>query len=200
MLASGEPLTIPIGQRVKRRCGLGAMATMFALAHCVESATIVITAERQGEAIDIHASAQLQSDAETAWRVLTAYDRYTDFIPDLRASRIVARQGPTTTVEQTGDARVWGLPVPLEITFEIVEFPPTNLRSRAIAGTLRALENSYTLKPGEQGVGLDYVGRITPGFGFFGPIELQAVRQNVARQFQALADEIERQSADARTH
>jgi hypothetical protein len=41
---------------------------------------------------------------------------------------------------------------------------------------------------------------VTPGFALFGQIELAAVEKNIARQFQALADQIERQSAGAPSH
>ena len=154
-------------------------------------ATIVIAAERQGDTIEIRASAQLQADTDTAWRVLTAYERYPEFIPDLQTSRVVSRRGSTVIVEQSGDARVWLLPVPLNITFEIVESPPQRLYSRAISGSLRALESTYVLTPAARGARLNYVGRVTSGYDFLGPIEFQAVKQNVARQFQALTDEIE---------
>jgi hypothetical protein len=196
MRSPNKPATLPAGPSVKRLCAVFAVAILGAAAPCAHSASIVITAERHSDTIDIHANTQLQSDTETAWRVLTAYDRYTDFIPDLRTSRIVARQGATATVEQSGDARVWRVPVPLDITFEIVESPPTGLHSRAISGSLRAMESSYKLTPDEHGVSLDYIGHVAPGFEFFGSIELDVVKQNVARQFQALADEIERQSAE----
>lgn len=194
MLSLSHPSTMPAGLTVKHLAAVSAVALVVAMARCADAATLVITAERRGDTIDIHASAQLRADADTAWRVLTAYDRYTDFIPDLRTSRIVARQDRTVTVEQSGDARVWRLPVPLDMTFEIVESPPAGLHSHAIAGTLRAMESSYSITRAEGGVGLDYVGHIAPGFELFGSLELDAVKQNVARQFQALADEIERQS------
>jgi hypothetical protein len=141
----------------------------------------------------------LNADAATAWRVLTDYNRYTEFIPDLRVSRVVARRGAMVTVEQSGDAVLWLFKMPLDITFEIKEIPPSSLQSRAVAGSLRALTSSYALTPAAPGIRLDYVGRIAPGFALFGPIEKKAVEQNVARQFQALAEEIERQSAAARS-
>lgn len=195
MLSNGEPPMMLTGCAVKRLAAACALAIMVAAAPCANSATIAVSAERQGDTIDIQASASLQADAETAWRVLTAYDRYTDFIPDLRTSRVVARRGATVTVEQSGDARVWLVPIPLDITFEVVESPPGGLRSHAISGSLRTLESSYVLTPTAPGVRLDYVGHIAPGFEFFGAIELYAVKQNVARQFQALVDEIEGRSA-----
>jgi hypothetical protein len=101
------------------------------------------------------------------------------------------------TVEQSGDAALWLFKMPLVMTFQIKEIPPDRLESRAVAGSLRALTSSYALTPLASGVRLDYAGRITPGFALFGVIEKTVVEANVARQFEALAEEIERQSAAA---
>ena len=135
------------------------------------------------------------ADAATAWRVLTDYERYVDFIPDLQSSRVVARNGATVTVEQTGDVMLWWLHIPLDVTFEITEMAPSSLVSRVVAGDLRALNSRYVLTPVGNGVRLEYTGKLDSGFALFGAIERVAVKQNVARRFQALADEIERRSA-----
>jgi Polyketide cyclase / dehydrase and lipid transport len=174
-----------------------ALAIVIVAAPPAAAATITVDAERRGETIEIRATAELKADSATAWRVLTDYDRYPEFIPDLRASRVVARRGATVTVEQTGDATLWLLRFPLDITFEITEFPPNRLQSRGVAGSLRAISSSYWLTPASAGVRLDYAGHVAPGFELFGPLEQIAVQQSVARQFQALADEIERRSAAA---
>ena len=177
-----------------------ARASAFALASTIvwgqpgAAATVAVSAERHGDAIEVHASAQLETDAATAWIVLTDYDRYVEFIPDLRESRVVSRHGATVTVEQSGDAMLWLLRLPLRMTFEITETPPYGLESRAVSGTLRALRSRYVLVPSSSGVRLDYVGFIAPGYELFGLIEQAVVEQNVTRQFQALADEIERRS------
>jgi len=172
-----------------------ALAVFIVVAPPAAAATITVDAERRGATIEIRASAQLKADAATAWRVLTDYDRYPEFIPDLRVSRVVARRGATVTVEQSGDATLWLLRIPLDITFEITEFPPNRLQSRGVAGSLRAISSSYLLTPAAHGVRLDYAGHVAPGFELFGPLEQMAVQQSVARQFQALADEIEQRSA-----
>ena len=164
------------------------------------AATVVLDAERNGDVIDIHASAVLNADAATAWRVLTDYDRYPEFIPDLRESRVVARRDPIVTVEQSGDAALWQFKFPLHITFEIRESPPNGLQSRAVAGSLRSLLSSYALTPVGPSMRLDYIGHVAPGFALFGPIEQTAVERNIARQFEALANEIERQSAATHAH
>jgi len=174
-----------------------AIAIAVGSPHPAAGATVNVDAERQGDIIVIQASAMLKADAETAWRVLTDYERYVDFIPDLRESRVLARRGSSVTVEESGDATLWLLRMPLDITFEITEIAPRVVQSRAVAGSLRALESRYELTPSASGLRLDYTGRIEPGFELLGPIEQLATHQNIARQFQALSDEIERRSAAA---
>jgi hypothetical protein len=172
-----------------------AVAAAIAVPWPAAAAAVTVDAERRGDAIEIRAQADLKADATTAWQVLTDYDRYVDFVPDLRVSRVVARRGTTVVVEQSGDATVWLFRMPLDVTFEIDERVPGHLQSRAVAGSLRALTSTYSLTPAASGVRLDYTGHVTPGFALFGYFEEMAVRSNIARQFQALADEIERSSA-----
>jgi len=179
---------------------VAALASLSAVAWAppaAAAATVVVASERRGDVIEISATAALTADPETVWRVLTDYGRYTEFIPDLRSSRIVGRHGSTVTVEQSGDAALGPFRFPMEITFEIQETPPHHLESRAVAGTLRALTSSYSLTPVHPGTRLDYVGHVRPGFAIFGAIEQAAAERNVARQFRALADEIERRGAAA---
>jgi len=163
------------------------------------AATVTFNAERGADTIDVRASAVLKADADTAWRVLTDYDHYVNFIPELHLSHVVARRGATVTVEQSGVITLWQLRIPVHITFEINETPPHSLHSRAVSGSLRTLTSCYALTPVAPGIRLDYVGRLATGFEFLGHIERTAVEQNIDRQFQALADEIERQSAGARS-
>ena len=160
-----------------------------------DAATISIGVQRRGDRIDIEASAQLDADAAASWRVLADYERYVDFIPDLRVSRVAARRGATVIVEQSGDATLWLLRMPLDVTFEITEIAPTRLRSRAIAGSFPALESDYRLTPTGRGVRLEYRGLVATGYALFGPFEQLAVERNIARQFQALADAIEQRNA-----
>lgn len=177
-----------------------ALALVVVAAQPAAAATITISTRRDGDTIEVHASAVLNADLATAWHVLTDYNRYTEFIPDLRVSRVVARRGAIVTVEQSGDAALWLFRIPLDVTFEINETPPNSLQSRAVVGSLRALASSYALTPAAPGIRLDYAGRVALGFEFFGQFEQMAVEHNVSRQFQALADEIERRSAAVRGH
>lgn len=178
------------------RAGFAGILAVAAAPSAAAAATVAVESERDGNAVSIHARAVVNADVATAWRVLTDYDRYVEFIPDLRLSRVVARSGSTVTVEQSGDA-TWIFRFPIDVTYEINEVPPSHLQSRAVAGSLRSLVSSYMLTPGNAGTRLEYSGHVEPGFAIFGRIEQAAVERNIARQFQALADEIERQGANA---
>jgi ribosome-associated toxin RatA of RatAB toxin-antitoxin module len=178
---------IPAGGITRLALFLLALVTQGAAA-----ATIAIDVTSQADKIEIEASALLNASIETAWRVLTDYERYVDFIPGLRECRIVARKGATVTVEQAGEVSLWLLHMPLDVTFEIDEIAPSRLDSRVVAGDLRALTSHYVLTPVGNQVRLEYTGNLDSGLALFGPIERLAVKQNVGRRFQALADEIER--------
>jgi hypothetical protein len=162
------------------------------LAQGAAAATIAIDVTSVADQIEIEASVLLNADTETAWRVLTNYPRYVDFIPGLQECRVIARKGATVTVEQSGEVMLWLLHRQLDVTFEVTEVAPTRLDSRVVAGDLRAFSSHYVLTPAGGQVRLDYSGTLDSGLGLFGPIERLAVRQNVTRRFQALADEIER--------
>jgi hypothetical protein len=110
------------------RSSVMAFAMMLLLAgpQPAAAATVTINAKLQDDAIDIHASAMLNADAATAWRVLTDYDHYAEFIPDLSVSRVIARNGATVTAEQSGSAEFWLFKLLVHATFE-VNGPRTNL-------------------------------------------------------------------------
>jgi ribosome-associated toxin RatA of RatAB toxin-antitoxin module len=181
---------------VARLAAAAALALAVAAApQTAASASISVVTQRDGDTIEIHASAALKASAATAWSVLTDYGSYSRFIPDLRVSRVVSRDGARVTVEQSGDALFWRFRIPIDVTFEIDEAPPTRLQSHAVRGSLRALASSYLLTPTASGVRLDYAGRIASGFELLGRIEQTAVEENIDLQFRALAEEIERRSA-----
>jgi hypothetical protein len=156
------------------------------------ASAVTVHVEREGDVVVIEAQASVNADVPTAWRVLTDYERYVDFIPGLRSSRIVARRGASLTVEQSGDAPLWLFRMPLAISYEITEIPPRRIHSRARSRSLHALDSTYEITPTPAGVRLDYMGRLSPRALPWGRLELAAVEQSILREFGALADEIER--------
>jgi ribosome-associated toxin RatA of RatAB toxin-antitoxin module len=151
-----------------------------------------VRAWRDEDAVIVQAEAQLDASLETAWRVLTDYEHYAEFIPDLKSSRVLARSGNTAIVEQKGEAGFFFYHFPLEVTFSVTEIPGNTVSSRAISGTFREMIGTYALTETRAGVRLVYTGRLVPSFTLPPLIGVAAVRAAVERQFLALAREIRR--------
>lgn len=156
-----------------------------------------VRAWRDDDAVIVQAQAELAAPLATAWRVLTDYGHYAEFIPDLKSSRVLARAGNTAIVEQKGEAGFFFYHFPLEVTFSVTEVPGNSVSSRAISGTFREMIGSYVLTETSSGVRLVYTGRLVPAFRLPPLIGVAAVRAAVERQFMALAREIRRVAKDS---
>ena len=170
-------------------CVIGAPST-------VAASPVAVSVERDGDAYHIAASATLRTDVGTAWRILTSYGDYARFIPGVRWSRVIVRRGLSVTVEQSDDSLLWPLHWPLRVVYEITERPPDRIESRAIARMMPPLDSHYRLTTTPNGVRVEYSGRVDAGFVALGDIEQWALERSVNRQFQALADEIERNATE----
>ena len=153
---------------------------------------VTVEARRDGNAVIVEARASLQVDPEIAWGVLTDYDRYAEFIPDLKYSRIQARSGSNVIVQQKGELGFFLFRFPMEVTLSVNEDPRNGISSRAIAGTFREMTGSYTLKRIGDDLQLTYSGRIVPEFGLLSLVGTAAVRAAVRKQFSALVREMQR--------
>jgi ribosome-associated toxin RatA of RatAB toxin-antitoxin module len=159
------------------------------------AADFKVEARRDGDAVVVQARAHVSADVETVWAVLTAYDRYAEFIPDLKSSEILTRAGATAIVHQKGEAGFFLFHFPMEVTFSVTERAPTGISSRAISGTFKEMTGDYTLAQNGSGVRLSYDGRLVPDFRLPPLIGTAAVKAAVEKQFGALVKEIQRRAA-----
>jgi ribosome-associated toxin RatA of RatAB toxin-antitoxin module len=179
------------------RCALAGVVLLLAAASAA-SAEVRVEARREGDAVLVEASAELRAAPRLAWEVLTGYDRYVEFVPDLRSSRILERDGTRAIVEQSGVAGMFFYRFPMEVRLAITEEPFETVRCESIAGNFRELSGLYRLEATQQGVRFLYSGRLVPNFRLPPLVGLPAVRGSVERQFRALVQEIERRAALAR--
>ncbi len=156
---------------------------------------VTVEARREGDAVIVEARALLHADLEIAWDVLTDYDRYAEFIPDLKSSHILARSGSTVIVEQKGQAGFFLFRFPMEVTLSVSEEPRSSITSRAIAGTFREMTGRYTLMRDGDGLRLTYSGRMVPDFILPPLIGTAAVKAAVQKQFGALVKQMQTRAA-----
>lgn len=153
-----------------------------------------VSAQRAGDLVEVRAQATVQAPLPLVWSTLTDYERLPEFIPGIRRSRILSRQGASTIVEQSGEARFLFLTVPIEVTVESTERPP-NIEVRRIAGTLRHLQGQYETEvlPGDPPrVQLRWVGRVAPESDLPPLVGEALIRRQLQDQFSGMVQEIER--------
>ncbi len=169
---------------------LGCAAT-----HAAEDLTV--EAARNGEYVEVRARATVDASISVIWGTLTDYERLPQFIPGLKKSRILSRNGATTIVMQSGSARFLFFSFPIDVKLEAVENPPSSLRVRALSGTLRYLEGGYQLEGDPAGTRfvLHWEGTIAPDVSLpplFGEV---VMRMSIEDQFTGMVREIERREA-----
>ena len=177
------------------------LALVFALALAANDARgdraspVDLRVDRVGGALVISASARIDAEPATAWSVLTDYAHYGEFVPGVRASRVVSRRGSTVFVEQSDEVALWLLRVPIRVTYEIDEYPPLRIRSRALAPTFPPLESTFRVDGSGADVHLRYEGHVGAGMPILDRVQQHAFEQAAIRGFEALAAEMERRSA-----
>ena len=121
----------PMAHRMfhRPRARAAAVLVLLAVASSAAAVDVDVSVRRTGEALVIDASARLDADSATAWRVLTDYERYADFVPGMRSSHVVGRQGSSVTVVQSAEAPAWLMRVPFDVVYTITELPPDRIES-----------------------------------------------------------------------
>ncbi len=157
---------------------------------------VAIAAERQGRAVRVVARATLKASPALAWQTLTDYDRLADFVPGIVRSRVIARHGENTVVEQSGTARLLLFSYPIEVTVETHAQPPHAIEVRLLNGNLRRLEGAYRIEPLADGrLVLRWSGLIEPDLALPPLIGEFLMRASVEEQFNGMVGEIERRAA-----
>lgn len=153
---------------------------------------ISVEATRRDEALEVVCRAMLDAPLDLVWRTLTDYDRLAEFIPGMRASRVVERRGAVAVVEQSGEARFLFVTFPLEVTLASTERAPYAIDVSMLKGNLKRLEGAYRIEP-QAG------GRIL--LTWTGVIEAQSMppllgemlmRASIEDQFRGMVREVER--------
>jgi len=163
------------------------------------AADVVVDVARSGDVFQVDASAQLAGTVARAWQVLTDYSRFTEFVPDMQASRVISREGNRAVVEQKGEARVLFFSFPIDVRLAVIEYPKERIVSQAVAGNFREMHGTYSLEAGQGRVVVRYSGRLVPDFFVPPVVGTLALRRNVEATFRALVGEMERQQRNPAT-
>jgi carbon monoxide dehydrogenase subunit G len=177
----------------------GALAAALGAPCTAQAQEFSIRTGRDGEFVTVSASALMRVDQRIAWAVLSDYDHLSRFIPDLKSSRVVSREGNKVRVEQKGDVGFLFFSEPVNVILEVNEEPQSRIVARSVEGNVRELETRYELHSSGAGIRLDYVGRFIPAFSIPPIIGMPIVSRLIERRFRAMVEEIQRRDALARS-
>ena len=156
---------------------------------------IKVKAVWEGEFVAVSADADLQVPAATAWSALIDYDRFSEFIPDMVSSRIVARRHDGMTVDYRGNFGFLFFRQPMHLVLDVVLDPPRRIIARSVAGDLRDMTATYELGGISPAMHLTYRARFLPAVPLPPFIGLAIARHQIERQFTAMVREIVRRGA-----
>lgn len=170
-----------------------AMLALGLLAPAPANAEAIVHIQANMGVIQINAEIDTVVDQKTAWNVLTDYNRWAEFIPDLWLCRVISQPGEPIRLEQRG--RIPQLPnLPLVIIADIEETPMTSLRFQRIAGNIKTLAGEWRIK-GKKRVQLIYQASVEPGFPLPPQLTLDIFRGDAKLRLEAMAEEMARRNA-----
>jgi hypothetical protein len=170
--------------------------------------SVAVNVRRTGRRFDADATFDAAADLDLVWTTLTDYGQLPNFMPGIRACKVVQRKciGPgreQLQVQQHGEFRFLLFAQALTVHLDVLHERHRSALARATrfdlgvmkGRALEAFEGCYELQPLERGVRVLYraviVSRLPPPPG----IGAAAVRANLAGQLNAVAAEIERRRA-----
>lgn len=119
---------------------------------------------QDGDFVSVTATAELAVPQALAFQVLTDYERYPEFIPDIEYSKVLLRQGTGLVLEQRGTMKFLFFSQPIDVRLAVVETAPNRVISRSLGGNLRGFSGRYELQPVAGGVRITYSSRFIPAF------------------------------------
>jgi ribosome-associated toxin RatA of RatAB toxin-antitoxin module len=89
----------------------------------------------------------VQGDIKTLWDVLTDYDNFEKYMPNVVDSKILANQGNSTTFEQTQLFQILFFSRRSRTKIVVEESYPQNINFRVVEGEVKSLEGSWKVEP-----------------------------------------------------
>ncbi len=129
-----------------------------------------------------------------AFDVLTDVDHMAEWVPNLRQSRIVSREGNVVLIEQVGLAQFGLLSFSFSTERRLVLNPPTTIDAVQLRGSANRYNSSLRLTPETGGTRLDYHAQFEPGLLASIVLSREFMEHEIAEQFTAMIQEMVRRN------
>jgi len=125
-----------------------------------------------------------------AWTVLTDFDNMPKWVPNLRESKIVERNGNAVIIEQKGVAKFGLLSFPYTSVRKMHLDPQHTIDSTQVSGTMRRQRSLMNVSPEGAGTRLDYKLEIEPAGIAASVISKDFLQHELTEQFTAIVGEM----------
>jgi Polyketide cyclase / dehydrase and lipid transport len=164
---------------------------MLLLAPLQALAEASVQIESKGTALYVQAEIDTTADSKTAWEVLTDYDHWTEFIPDLLVSRVISHPGDPLQLEHR--ARIPSMPnFPVVMILQVEESPLKRIRFYRTAGNVLSFAGEWLIEGKSRQVHLVYRAVLTPGFPMPPQASMEIFRNDAKVRMEAMAQEMAR--------
>jgi ribosome-associated toxin RatA of RatAB toxin-antitoxin module len=149
---------------------------------------------------EVDATATVAAPLPKVWRVLTSYERMSEFVPDLESCKVLSRNGNEIIIEQFGVARFLFMSRAIHLIVRATEQPMSSIDISLISGDMKHYESRWELIPVPEtgGTKIIYSGRLVPNFYVPGILGANMIRSDIQHMMNAVVARIERRDDSAR--
>ncbi|MYM29140.1 cyclase/dehydrase [Duganella sp. CY15W] len=131
------------------------------------------------------------------WRILTGYERMSEFVPDMESCKVLSRNGNEIIIEQFGVARFLFMSKTIHLIVRAVEQPMSSIDISLISGDMKHYESRWELVPVPEtgGTKIIYHGKLQPNFYVPGILGSKMIRGDIERMMSAVLARIDRRDS-----
>lgn len=143
----------------------------------------------------------VDAQVDKAWTVLTDYDNYENFLPNVESSQIIRQEAGRKILEQVNVARAFIFTSKAKFQNALTETPQEQIAFELVQGDVKHLKGAWNLAPVADFPGgpetktlITYTVSVDPGASFTRGIFFDVFESATQDTLQALKTEIERRS------
>jgi len=157
---------------------------------------ITVNVDREGNTFTVSLDMVVAAGADETWEVLTDFDKMSQILSNVDASKVVARDGNLIRVSQQSHASVGLLKLSLKNVREIELTPNREIRSKQLEGDLKSSDFTTKISPEGAKTHVSVRGQfVTKGAGS-AVVNADVVAKQTRRQYDELRQEVLRRKSN----
>jgi ribosome-associated toxin RatA of RatAB toxin-antitoxin module len=143
---------------------------------------------------EVDATGVVAAPLPKVWRILTGYERMSEFVPDMESCKVLSRNGNEVIIEQFGVARFLFMSRSIHLIVRATEQPMSSIDISLISGDMKHYESHWELIPVPEtgGTRVVYSGRLAPNFYVPGILGAKMIRGDIERMMSAVLARLDR--------